>query len=210
MISAISADHPARAEAARDAAMTAHAERAEQGAPPPSAERYRALVDAHFDFIWRSLRGLGVPAGSADDAAQHVFLIAYQKLGEIAPGRERSFLFGTALGVAANARRAGARRRELCDDEATAVAADGAPNPEQLMEMKQARALLDEVLDAMEEDLRVVFVLFELEGVPTEEIAAMLALAKGTVASRLRRAREEFRAIARRVQARALHGGGRR
>ncbi|WP_437727650.1 hypothetical protein [Sorangium sp. So ce861] len=70
MISATLADHPARAEAARDAAMTAHAERAEQGAPPPSAERYRALVDAHFDVIWRSLRGLGVPAGSADDAAQ--------------------------------------------------------------------------------------------------------------------------------------------
>ncbi|WP_437507243.1 hypothetical protein [Sorangium sp. So ce1099] len=111
MISATLADHPARAEAARDAAMTAHAERAEQGAPPPSAERYRALVDAHFDVIWRSLRGLGVPAGSADDAAQHVFLIAYHKLSEMAPGRERSFLLGTALRVAANARRAGARRR---------------------------------------------------------------------------------------------------
>lgn len=43
------------------------------------------MVDAYFDFIWRSLRGLGVPAGAADDAAQHVFLIAYQKLDEIAP-----------------------------------------------------------------------------------------------------------------------------
>lgn len=210
MISATRSRPPARAEVVRDAAMTAPAERAERRAPPPSAERYRALVEAHFDFIWRSLRGLGVPAGSADDAAQHVFLIAYQKLAEIAPDRERSFLFGTALGVAANARRAGARRRELCDDGAMAAAADDAPNPEQLIEMKQARALLDDVLDAMEEDLRVVFVLFELEGVPTEEIAAMLGLARGTVASRLRRAREDFRAIARRVQARALHRGGER
>ncbi|WP_437989721.1 RNA polymerase sigma factor [Sorangium sp. So ce145] len=210
MISATRSRPPARAEVVRDTAMTAPAERAERRAPSPSAERYRALVDAHFDFIWRSLRGLGVPAGSADDAAQHVFLIAYQKLAEIAPDRERSFLFGTALGVAANARRAGARRRELCDDGAMAAAADDAPNPEQLIEMKQARALLDDVLDAMEEDLRVVFVLFELEGVPTEEIAAMLGLAKGTVASRLRRAREDFRAIARRVQARAPHRGGER
>ncbi|WP_437331917.1 hypothetical protein [Sorangium sp. So ce394] len=103
MISATLADPPARAEAARDAAMTAHAERADQGAPPPSAERYRALVDAHFDVIWRSLRGLGVLAGSADDAAQHVFLIAHHKLSEMAPGRERSFPLGTALWVAANA-----------------------------------------------------------------------------------------------------------
>ncbi|WP_434045594.1 MULTISPECIES: RNA polymerase sigma factor [Sorangium] len=210
MISATRASPPARAEAARDAAVTGPAEGAERGAPSPSAERYRALVDAYFDFIWRSLRGLGVPAAAADDAAQHVFLIAHQKLGEIAPGRERSFLFGTAMGVAANARRAGARRRERCDDDAMAAAADDAPNPEQLMEMKQARALLDEVLNAMEDDLRVVFVLFELEGVPTEEIAAMLGLARGTVASRLRRAREEFHAIVKRAQARALHRGGKR
>ncbi|MGK3996969.1 RNA polymerase sigma factor [Sorangium sp. So ce1024] len=210
MISATQAGPPARADVARDAAVPAHAEPAKRGAPPPSAERYRAMVDAYFDFIWRSLRGLGVPAGAADDAAQHVFLIAYQKLDEIAPDRERSFLFGTAMGVAANARRAGARRRELCDDDAMAAAADDAPDPERLMEMKQARALLDEVLDAMEEDLRVVFVLFELEGVPTEEISAVLGLAKGTVASRLRRAREEFRAIVKRAQARARHGEGKR
>ncbi|WP_437938449.1 hypothetical protein [Sorangium sp. So ce341] len=111
MISATIVDPPARAGAARDAAMTAHAERAEQGAPPPSAERYRTLVDAHVDFMWRSLLGLGVPAGSPDDTARHVFLIAYQELSEMAPGREHSFLFGTALGVAANARRAGALRR---------------------------------------------------------------------------------------------------
>ena len=42
--------------------------------------RLRGMVAAHFEFIWRALRGLGVPAGNVDDAAQQVFWIAAQKL----------------------------------------------------------------------------------------------------------------------------------
>jgi RNA polymerase sigma-70 factor (ECF subfamily) len=59
-------------------------------------------------------------------------------------------------------------------------------------------------------DLRAVFVLFELEEMPTAEIAEALELPTGTVASRLRRAREEFRRIAARVQAREAFCGGKR
>src|SRR5579872_3279174 len=69
------------------------------------AARFRGMVDSHFNFVWRYLRGLGVPEASVDDAAQHVFVVAAEKLDAIADGRERSFLVGTALGVAANARR---------------------------------------------------------------------------------------------------------
>jgi RNA polymerase sigma-70 factor (ECF subfamily) len=69
--------------------------------------------------------------------------------------------------------------------------------------MKEERALLDRVLDGMPDDLRTVFVLFVLEGTSTPEIAALLGLPSGTVASRLRRAREAFHDIARRIQ--ALH-----
>jgi RNA polymerase sigma-70 factor (ECF subfamily) len=71
---------------------------------------------------------------------------------------------------------------------------------------------LDEVLDALPMDLRAPFVLFELEELSTAEIAAMLSVPAGTVASRLRRAREEFRAIVARVRAREAFavGGGKR
>src|SRR4051812_23169307 len=85
------------------------------GHADPQPVRFRELVNQHFDFIWRSLRGLGVPLHSVDDAAQHVFLIASQKLESIAFGSERAFLFSTALGVSANARRARARNREVSD-----------------------------------------------------------------------------------------------
>ncbi len=45
-----------------------------------------ALFDANADFVWRSVRRLGVPEAWADDATQQVFVIAQQKVTTIAAG----------------------------------------------------------------------------------------------------------------------------
>jgi RNA polymerase sigma-70 factor (ECF subfamily) len=165
-----------------------------------SATRFRGLVDGHFNFIWRYLRGLGVPEANVDDAAQQVFLVAAQKIDSVVVGSERSFLVGTALGVAANARRAYARRQEV-PDGALVARMDEAPSPEERTEAKQGLAVLDQFLHSLPEELRVVFILFELEGLTMSAIAETLSLPPGTVASRLRRAREDFQAMAKRFQA---------
>jgi RNA polymerase sigma-70 factor (ECF subfamily) len=173
---------------------------------PASDSRVRALVDENYDFIWRSLRGLGVSPGGIDDATQQVFWIAAQKIDTIAPGAERSFLFSTARGIAANLRRARARSPELLDEDAMTNHIDDAPGPEQLASSSQAKQILGRILDTMDDDVRTVFVLFELEGLMTRDIAALLDLAPGTVASRLRRGREEFEGATKRF--RASRGGG--
>ncbi|HEX7665570.1 MAG TPA: sigma-70 family RNA polymerase sigma factor [Polyangiaceae bacterium] len=164
--------------------------------------RLRKMVDQHFDFIWRSLRGLGVAPGEVDDETQRVFWIAAQKLEQIAVGSERAFLFATARGLAANARRSRARSREVSDEVALATEHDDAPDPEQAASRNQARALLDRFLEDLPEDLRTVFVLFELEGLTSTEIASTMAIPIGTVASKLRRAREEFAITLKRHHAR--------
>lgn len=180
---------------------------------PPRSDRddarLRAIVNEHYDFTWRSLRRLGVPPAEVDDCTQQVLLVASRKLDDIQPGSERAYLFSTAMRVASDARRSRTRRREVTDDDA-GEAFDPSPDPEQIADRRRARALLDEVLDAMPMDLRAPFVLFELEEVSTAEIGAMLDLPAGTVASRLRRAREEFQKIVARVQARAAFAGGKR
>lgn len=184
-------------------------EEGDSQSPPRSAAadaRLRGMVGAHYDFVWRSLRRLGAPSTDVDDCAQQVFWVAARKLDSIQPGSERAFLFSTALRVASDARRSRSRRREV-QDEDTSEAADPAPDPEEVVERERARAVLDQVLDAMPMDLRAPFVLFELEELPTAEIAAMLGLPTGTVASRLRRAREEFQAIVARFKARSARGG---
>ena len=79
--------------------------------------RLRALVDAHLDTVWRALKRLGVPEAGADDATQEVFIVAARRLDEIDHGRERGYLLGIALRVAADARRALRRRGEVPLDE---------------------------------------------------------------------------------------------
>jgi RNA polymerase sigma-70 factor (ECF subfamily) len=168
----------------------------------------RTLVEAHADFVWRSLRRLGVPESGADDATQQVFVIAAGKLDRIQVGRERAFLFGIVGHVAMHARRSLARKRELPYEDGAHDRVDPALRPDEAMAARQARALLDEVLDGMDDDLRTVFILFELEELTTSDVAVMLGVPLGTVASRLRRAREDFQRAVKRVRAKAAPSRG--
>jgi RNA polymerase sigma-70 factor (ECF subfamily) len=169
--------------------------------------RLRALIDRHFDFIWRSLRRLGLSGADADDGTQQVFWVAARKLDRIEAGRERAFLFGTAVRVASDVRRAASRRPEAVSEPLDL--SDPGPGPEELTEQRRARALLDEVLDSMPLEARTAFVLFELEELSVVEIADLVGVPVGTVASRLRRARELFHAAAKRLRARGQARGGR-
>jgi RNA polymerase sigma-70 factor, ECF subfamily len=157
--------------------------------------RLERLVDEHYDAIWRSLHRLGVSDGMVDDAAQQVFVVAARKLGAIEPRGEKAYLMGIAVRVASDARRTTARRREVSDDDTVEREAPD-PSPEELVDQKRARQLLDRVLEAMPMDLRAAFTMFEIEGMSVPEVASALGVPGGTAASRLRRAREQFRELA--------------
>lgn len=159
-----------------------------------NGERLTAMFTAHADVVWRALRRLGVPSAGIDDATQEVFVVAQRRLAAIEAGKERAFLLGTAVRVAADARRGLGRRRAHVTDDAAPDAADPAPTADELIDRKRARALLDDIIAELPDDARAVFVLYELENLTMAEIATALALPPGTVASRLRRARECFEA----------------
>jgi RNA polymerase sigma-70 factor (ECF subfamily) len=155
--------------------------------------RLRGLVDGYIDFVARVLRNAGTPQADVDDEVQRTFIIAARRLDDVRPGSEKSFLLQTALHVAAHARRTVARRREVGADHAP-ERFDLRATPEQLTHQKRVRQLLDDVLNRMTDDLRKVFVLYEFEEMSMVEIAEVLGIPSGTVASRLRRARADFRA----------------
>lgn len=159
---------------------------------PDEPERLRVAFDQHFDYVWRLLRRLGVREASVDDAAQQVFLTLSAKLSQVAHGKERAFLTGTAFRVASNQRRGERRSSELLAEEPIARAVDPTPNPEELLDASRQRVWLDRTLDRLPIELRAVLVLFELEDLTAPEIAQLLELPVGTVASRLRRARQLF------------------
>ena len=159
--------------------------------------RLERAIQNDYRLIWRLLRRLGVPADAVDDAAQEVFLIVAERLSDIRENSERSFAFGTAIRVAHSARRRLARAPVSADTEMGdgALAASPVPGPDELSDQKRARELLNRVLDSMPLELRTVFILFELEGLRSPEIAELVGVPLGTVASRLRRARESFHEI---------------
>jgi RNA polymerase sigma-70 factor (ECF subfamily) len=170
--------------------------------------RLRSLVDQHFDFVWRSVRRLGVPEGSVDDATQQVFWTASCKLDAIVPGREKAFLFGVAVRVASDARRVASR--QLRREGAAEVEAFAHPDPlaDELVDRKRMRALLDEFLDELSVEVRTSYVLFEAEGMTVTEIADWLEVPPGTVASRIRLARKRLDALVERVRSASHRGEG--
>ena len=66
--------------------------------------------------------------------------------------------------------------------------------------------VLDALLDGLDEDLRQVFVLYEIEDMTMAAIAELLKVPPGTVASRLRRAREQFQERASRFRRKEARG----
>jgi RNA polymerase sigma-70 factor, ECF subfamily len=158
------------------------------------ALRIRALVEAHWSFLARVLRNLGVAESELDDALQQCFLVATEKLNQIEPGKDRAFLVGTCVHMAARVRRASAiRRSRESTEEDMDTHADPDRGAELAIDSARLRKRFDALLLAMDDDLRDVFVLHEVEQMTMATIAVSLDLPAGTVASRLRRAREWFR-----------------
>jgi RNA polymerase sigma-70 factor (ECF subfamily) len=148
------------------------------------------MFATHHQKIWMMLRHRGVDPEAATDLTQQTFLIAAERIDQIQPGCESSFLWGTALRLALSAMRR-KRRTELEDDMDRRK--DPTPRADEVVAQRRAMAFLELVLDRLTPGLVQVFRLFELEEYSTREIAEQLGVPLGTVASRLRRARAAFR-----------------
>jgi len=156
--------------------------------------RLERIFNSHHATVWRALCRRGLPPDAAEDATQETFLLAAERLDDIPPESERAFLIGTALRVAHTLGRKTVRWQLDEDmDQRLAVSRDTG-------DRRADRQLCDLVLAKVDPDLVEVFVLYEIEGLTSPEIAELLEIPLGSVASRLRRAREQFRTAAARVE----------
>jgi RNA polymerase sigma-70 factor (ECF subfamily) len=159
------------------------------------------IHERHGEFVWKTLYRMGVRPPHVEDVYQEVFLVVHRRLASFnGQCAITTWLFEICFRVAAGYRRkAHFRREELVPDwsEIESLSAP-TPSPErQLATARQAKQL-ERILDDMPLEYRVVFVMFELEGMSSEQIAESLGAPLGTVYSRLYRARKRFaRALAR-------------
>jgi RNA polymerase sigma-70 factor, ECF subfamily len=171
--------------------------------------RLRRVVEAHYDVVWRFTRRMGVADAHAEDAVQQVLVVFARRLDQVDEGAERAFLLGTALRVAADFRKQHARRREVSDDERTEKEASRAEGADDELDLRRKRRVLDDLLGEMPTELREVLVLCDLEEVTMAEASKSLDVPAGTVASRLKRARELFARLAGEARARIEKGEAR-
>jgi RNA polymerase sigma-70 factor (ECF subfamily) len=162
---------------------------------------FETVYQDHFDFVWRSLRRLGVPDSAIDDATQDVFVVAHRGLARFrGDSSVKTWLFAIAFRVARRHRPA--RGSELVDAES--LPDTSARSPQEVTLEEEARRLLYRILEGFDEERRAVFILSELEGMSAPEIAEALGVKLNTVYSRLRLARADFSAEVRRYRARSV------
>jgi RNA polymerase sigma-70 factor (ECF subfamily) len=172
-------------------------------ARPTFAEVY----EAHFSFVWRSARRLGVLQANADDVTQEIFVVVHRRLTEF-EGRSsiKTWLSGIILNVVR------AHRRHMLakhphsitpgDSADLDAVTDTAEGPHEIASRAEAASLLEDLLAVLDDDKREVFVLAELEEMGAPEIALAIGVPVNTVYSRLRIARQEFAAATARHRAR--------
>jgi RNA polymerase sigma-70 factor, ECF subfamily len=165
---------------------------APESAAAPLGLKFRGVFEEHGPFVWRTLRGLGVPESGLDDAVQEVFLVVHAKLAEF-EGRSalRTWICGIAYRVGANARRK-AKRHTLVDVATVPLLAHD-PTPEESVRVRDATRFVESFCATLEEGMRDVFVLCLLEERPAPEVGALLGVSTNTVSSRIHRLRESFR-----------------
>jgi RNA polymerase sigma-70 factor, ECF subfamily len=169
---------------------------------PGADPRLRAAVSNHVALVWRVLRRTGLGAADAEDASQDVFWVLAQRFADVPERAQKSFLVSTALRVASDRKQSKWHRSVSSGLDVDARASD-APLPDEALDIRRAGALLDEALATLEEFERSVFVLVELEQMTRGEVAEVLGIPEGTVASRLKRARDSLESALRRLRLRS-------
>lgn len=167
------------------------------GATPAASE----LFTEHNGFVWRSLSHLGVDRADLEDALQEVFVVVHRRLADYREQQKvRSWLYAISVRVARDFRRKRTRRRE----QLTATPPDASGEASQLENVanRQALVLAQRMLDALPENQRAVFLLYEVEQLSMIEVAAALNCPLHTAYSRLKKARERMLTLAAHAQRR--------
>jgi RNA polymerase sigma-70 factor (ECF subfamily) len=163
---------------------------------------FEQLVKRYDRKLFRIAHSVTHNREDSQDAVQETFLKAYQHLADFRGDSQFStWLIRITLNQSLMKLRKQRRTREFPLDEDFGTdedvlpreVIDWAPNPEELYSVSELRNILLKAVEELRPILRAVFVLQDLEGLPTEQTAAVLNLSQSAVKSRLWRARLQLR-----------------
>ena len=162
---------------------------------------FENIYRQYFDFVWSSVRRLGVSPAAADDVVQEIFLVIHARLHTLEkPDALRSWIYSVVRRTVSGYHRS--RRAK----DASGIKLASEPHalalprtPFDLAEQNDQVKLLYALLEELDEPKREVFAMAELDELTVPEIAEILEIPLNTAYSRLRAARQAFEeALARR------------
>jgi RNA polymerase sigma-70 factor (ECF subfamily) len=159
---------------------------------------FRGFFETHFDYVYRSLRRLGVHDRDLEDVTHDVFLEVHPRMKDYDTSRPpKPWLFAFAFRVASDYRRLARHRIDFSVDVETR-----SQEHNDAIEVAEERTLARRALEDLDMDRRAVVILHDIDDVPVPEIATTLSIPLNTAYSRLRSGREIFTAAVRRLRAR--------
>jgi RNA polymerase sigma-70 factor, ECF subfamily len=162
------------------------------GAAALAAAPFETVYAMYFGFTWRVLGHLGVPARSMDDAVQEVWVVVHRRIAQF-EGRSalKTWLFGIALNVSRNLRRAELRRSR--DAHLAPEPQPLHPDPELAHAGTEALKRVGRFLETLDEQRRAIFVCNLLEHLSALETAEATGCDVATVYQRVRSLRHAFK-----------------
>lgn len=161
----------------------------------------RRLYTSHASELRLALNRLGGNGVDCDDLLQEVFVVAMRKMSDLATARsEKAWLYGVAVKIAAGQRRRQRLRSFFGLEQVDELTS--AESPSRTLEQKEASQQLQTALETLPQAKRDVLVLFELQGLSGDEVAAALDIPVATVWTRLFHARKALSAAVTRLEAR--------
>jgi len=171
---------------------------------------YEQLIEQYAEQVYRVAFRLLQNAADAEDALQEAFLAVYLRIGEFqGEAKFSSWLYRIVTNKALDIIRKRQRKTEaatdaledLGDDAGEWIPDQQATLPEDWAERQEINDLIAEGLTHLSPKLRAAFVLFELEGLSMEEVAAALNVSPSAAKVRVHRARLALRQfLAQRLQ----------
>jgi RNA polymerase sigma factor (sigma-70 family) len=154
------------------------------------AGAFAAIVRRHGAMVLGVCRRILRREQDAEDAFQATFLVLMRRAGSLTrPKLLGNWLYGVAYRTAIKMRSVDTRQRAR-----EAPMADlPAPDADSAAIWRDLRPILDDELERLPQRYRAPMVLFYLEGKTAEQVADVLGCPKGTILSRLARARERLR-----------------
>jgi len=162
-------------------------------------ETFRVFFEEHFDYVYRSLRRLGVQERDLEDVTHDLFVQVHAEFPRFDSSRpHKPWLFAFAFRFASDYRRLG-RHRAVPTADMDRV--HDVPGAEAAYLDAEKRALLAAALEELDLDQRAVVLLHEIDGAKVPEIASALGIPLNTAYSRLRLGREALTAAVKRLRA---------